>query len=128
MPIPAPKIDKRLLGTWLSDRRRTLKELRYRPGLKRKHREYLHASFGFLRVRYTRRQIHGVLKDYRFKRPYEVLGRDEGSVAIRTFYKIPGETTGEWIIYHIHFRDNHHYWVSYGYIREWFKKVNDDAA
>jgi hypothetical protein len=121
MPTNAPKTDKRLLGTWHSDRRRTLKELRFRPGLSRKHRDYLRASFGYLRVRYTRRQIHGVLRDYRFSQPYEVLASDAISVAIRHYY----ELTDEWLITHIHFHDDRHYWISVGFIREWFRRVKD---
>lgn len=112
-------MDKRLLGTWQSDRRRTLKELRFWPGLKRKHREYLRASFGHLRLKYTRRQIQWVLKDFKCSQPYEVLASDSNSVAIRTYFEI----CDEWIITHIHFHDDRHYWISLGYIREWFKRV-----
>ena len=120
----ASKTDKRLLGTWQSDRRRTLKELRFRPGLKRKHREYLRATFGYLRLKYTRRQIYGVLRDYRYTQPYEVLASDADSVAIRCYCKI----TPEWFIAHIHFHGQRHYWISFGYIREWFRRVKDDVA
>ncbi len=118
------KTDKRLLGTWQSDRRRTLKELRFRPGLARKHREYLRASFGHLRLRYTRSRIHGVLREFSFTQPYEVLASDAVSVAIRSHYKI----TDEWLITHIHFHGDSHFWISFGYIREWFRRVKDDAG
>ena len=113
------KADKRLLGTWQSDRRRTVKELRFRPGLARKHRESLRAMFGHLRLTYTRRQVLGILRDYRFTRAYEVLATDAGSVAIRYYYKL----TNEWLIEHIHFHDDRHYWIALGYHREWFRKV-----
>src|ERR1044071_8010800 len=113
-PANPPKSDKRLLGTWKSDRRRTIKELRFRPGLARKHREYLRASFGHLRIKYTRRQIHGTLRDYHFSQPYEVLASDAISVAIRSYYEI----TDEWLISHIHFHGDRHYWISFGYTRE----------
>lgn len=113
------KTDKRLLGTWRSDRRRTLRELRFRPGLGRKHRALVREMFGHLRLTYTRRQVLGVLRDYKFTQPYEVLASDGMSVAIRAHDTL----TGEWPIRHIRFHDASHYWISLGYHREWFKKV-----
>jgi hypothetical protein len=124
MTKPASNKDKRLLGTWQSDRRRTLKELRFRPGLKREPREHLRASFGHLRLRYTRRRVYGVLRDFRFTQPYEVLASDSDPVAIRSYYQV----IDEWLITHIHFHDDRHYWISFGYIREWFRRVADDAV
>ena len=120
MAKTASKTDTRLIGSWQSDGPRTLKELRFHPGLKRRHRQYLRDSFGQLQVRYTRNRIHGVLRDYHFTQPYEVIGSDVKSVAIRVYYDL----TEEWLITHIHFQDDRHYWVSSGYIREWFKRVN----
>src|SRR5258708_37950282 len=120
MPKQSIKTEKHLIGTWLSDRQRTLKELRFRPGSSRKSREWLRASFGYLRLTYTRRPIRTVLKEFRSTDPYEVLACDAGSVAIRWHCKV----TNEWDIRHIHFDGQDRYWVSYGYHREWFKRVH----
>jgi hypothetical protein len=121
MPKEVIKTDKRLIGTWLSDRQRTLKELRYRPGLSRKSRRWLRASYGYLRLTYTRREIRTVLKEFRSRDPYEVLASNSGSVAIRWLCKL----TNEWDIRHIHFDGPDHYWVCYGYHREWFKRIHE---
>ena len=124
MPKKATKTEKRLLGTWLSDRQRTLKELRFRPGTSRKSREWLRASFGHLRLTYTRHQIRTVLKDFQTTDAYEVLVSDANSVAIRWHCKV----TDEWDIRHIHFHGQDHYWVSYGYHREWFKRIHENEG
>lgn len=119
MAVKKTMTDKRLLGTWQSDRARTLKELRYRPGMTVKQRKVLRGIFGHLRVTYGRKYIRGVLEDYKFVGPYEVLASDEDSVAIRVYCK----TTENWDIRHIHFHDSEHYWISLGFNREWFKRV-----
>lgn len=80
--------------------------------------------FGHLRLTYTRGRIRGVLQDYRFTQPYEVLASDDTSVAIRFYY----ELTDEWLIQHIHFHGGRRYWITCGYHREWFRRVKDRAA
>lgn len=124
MPARATKTDKRLLGTWRSDRRRTVAEWRFakRPTPERR-RKFL-AIFGRLRLTYTRRCIHGVLGDYRFTHPYEVLAVDSDTVAIR--YRDEG-VTSEWRIQHIHFEGDH-YWIALGRNREWFTRTEDLLA
>lgn len=111
--------DKRLLGTWQPDRARTLKELRYRPGMTAKQRKFFRSLFGHLRVKYGRGYIRAVLKDYKWVEPYEVLASDEMSVAIRSYCKL----TKSWDIRHIHFKGKRHFWISFGLNREWFKRL-----
>lgn len=120
------KTDRRLLGTWRSDRRRTLRELRFPRHVPRKRQEPLRAIFGKLRLTYTRSRIRYVLDDWSAVRPYEVLASDSISVAIR----FHDELAGEWLIQHIHFdpKDADRYWVSIGFGREWFRRVKNHAA
>ena len=120
------KTDRRLIGTWRSDRRRTLRELRFRPGIPRKKQKTLRGIFGKLQVTYTRNRVRYVLDEYRATRPCEILASDSLSVAIR----FHDEITGEWCIQHIHFdpRDPDRYWVSFGWNREWFRRVEGSAA
>ena len=115
----SPKADKRLLGTWRSDRGRTVSEWRFSKRLTPLQRRKFLAIFGKLQLTYTRTHIRGVLREYRFAQPYELLGTDADTVAIRYHDK---QLTGEWCIQHIHFEGNH-YWVAFGRNREWFKRV-----
>ena len=120
------KTDRRLLGTWRSDRRRTLRELRFPRHVPRKRQEPLRAIFGKLRLTYTRSRVRCALDNWRVIRPYEVLASDSSSVAIC----FNDELTGGWLIQHIHFdpKDADRYWVSIGFGREWFKRVRDQSV
>ena len=69
---------------------------------------------------YTARHIRGVLKDYRFTQPYQILATDTESVAI-LYRDTP--LTGEWLIGHIHFDGSDRYWISLGFNQEWFRRV-----
>jgi len=119
MAVKKTMTDKRLLGTWQSDRARTLKELRYRPGMTAKQRKVFRGLFGHLRLSYGRKYVRGVLKDYHFTDLYEVIASDEDSVVTRVYSKV----LEQWTLYHIHFVDEDHYWISIGFNREWFKRV-----
>lgn len=112
------KTDKRLLGTWQSDGRPTVREWRFPKGLTPAQRKRILQLFGKLRLTYTRQRIRGRLGDYRYTQPYEVVATDSDTVAIRYREQI----TGEWRVQHIHFEGDR-YWIALGYNREWFKRV-----
>jgi len=119
-PPRVPKTDKRLLGTWRSDRQRTLKEWSFPPGTTRKHRRFLRGIFGKLRLTFTRKHIQYVLKDWRHVAEYRVIGRDAYSVAT-----ISLDFLGkEWHVEHIHFDGKNSFWISVGRNREFFKRVS----
>ena len=118
-PLHAPKTDGRLLGTWRSDKRRTLKEWAFKPGLARRHRQRFRGIFGRLKITYTRRRIHSVLGRWRYAGQYHVIGRDANSVAIMYWDVL----CQEWQIEHIHFDGKDSYWVSVGWNREFFRRV-----
>ena len=80
--------------------------------------------FGHLTVCYTRQRIRSEFKGHRDSQRYEVIGTDLDSVAIMSFVDWMDERT----IYHIHFEDDRHYWISLGRQREWFRRVADNAA
>jgi hypothetical protein len=125
-PVLKTKMDKRLLGTWRSDRRRTLRELQLPRYVQRKTQKPLRALFGKLRLTYTRSHVHYGMDDWQAVRPYKVLATDSRSVAIRYH----DELTGEWLIQHIHFSslDADSYWVTFGFGREWFTRVRKSSA
>src|SRR2546422_213964 len=125
MPSRASKTDRRLLGTWRSDRHRTVAGWRFSKRLTPERRRKFLGIFGKLRVTYTRTRIRGVLRDYKFVQRYELLAADSDSVAIRYEDK---QLTGEWRIQHIHFEGRDCYWVAFGRNREWFRRAADRAA
>jgi len=118
------KTDRRLLGTWRSDRRRTLKEWVWRPGTTAKQRKFITDMFGHLTIRYTRHRMRSEFKGHRDSQPYEVIGTDSDSVAIMVYVGWMEER----MIYHIHFEGDRHYWIAIGRQREWFRRVADHAA
>ena len=125
MPPKAPKIDKRLRGTWRSDSRRTIAEWRFTKRVTPKKRLKFFSLFGKLRLTYTPTRIRGVLGEYEFTQRYERLATDSDSVAIR-YEDLPidsAQVSGNWQIQHIHFEGPDHYWISLGGHREWFKRV-----
>jgi hypothetical protein len=119
MPTQTHKTDKRLLGSWRSDRRRTVAEWRFRKRLAPKRRRWFLGVFGKLRVTYTRTRIRSVFDDSRFTQRYKVLAADSDTVAI---YFEDMKVTGQWRIQHIHFEGCDRYWIALGSNREWFKR------
>jgi hypothetical protein len=123
----ARKIDKRLLGTWKSDRRKTFQDFVWAANGTDEGRRKFKALFGHLIIRYTRQTIYSRMRDTDLDPClYEVLGSDSNSVAILNtgesfFHESP------WIE-HIHFERDRYYWVSLpigSHNREWFKRVDD---
>jgi hypothetical protein len=117
--------DKRLLGTWQSDRGRTLAEWRFGKRLTPQKRQKFLAIFGKLRITYTPTRIHGSYGDYQFTQRYEVLAMDSDSVAIR--YE-DTQVTGQWHILHVHFEGQNRYWIALRRNRECFRRVKDGHA
>ena len=114
--------DSRLLGTWKSDARRTLKELRLRRDMTAKRLAWFRKAFGKLELRFTRERMYSELRGSREWVRYRVAAKDDDSVAV--VYTDP--TTGEEHISHMNFRKDH-YWIALeGGIREFFKRVPAD--
>lgn len=107
------QVDRRLLGSWRSDRRRTMAEWIWPRSMKPDRRKWFAGLFGHLKLRYTPRYLYSDLKGFCERDLYEVVAMDSDSVAILCS---PGR------ILHIHFEDDH-YWISLGRNREWFKRV-----
>lgn len=108
----ACKVDRRLLGTWRSDRRKTMAEWLWPQTMKPDRRKWFAGLFGHLQVHYMPRSFAWVLKEHRERVPHEVLASDDDSVEI-----ISG---GQ--IQHLHFEGDH-YWILCSRNREWFKRV-----
>ncbi len=112
MPRKPSKVDRRLLGTWRSDRRKTMAEMVWPRTMKLDRRKWFAGLFGHLKLRYTPRFCFSDLKGYQERGPYEVIAIDTDSVAIMSAGQIQ----------HLHF-EGEHYWISCGRNREWFKRV-----
>ena len=108
-----PKYEKRLIGTWISDKKKTKKELRARNDIISSKK--LEALFGKLKIKYGRKYIRTELNDHKTKNQYRVLAADYESVAILVEEEQP-------LIFHIHF-EGEYYWICLGKFREYFKKV-----
>ena len=115
-------IDRRLLGTWVSDRRRTLADLEKRRKLSAKSTKAFASIFGKLRLRYTPRRCYSTLERNTDVLPYRVLAKNsEGTVAIGR--SLPEWLTPEEQIQHIRFVNANLYWVCLGGIHEYFRRV-----
>jgi len=119
MPSQTRKTHRRLLGTWRSDRRRTLKDWVWPPRTSAKARKRWAAIFGHLLLRYTRTRVYSDYQGTESTQEYAILGSDADSVAIKTYDSLLEEDR----IYHIHFEGERHYWITLGRQREWFRRV-----
>lgn len=113
-----PKLDRRLLGTWRSDRRRTFRH--YKPGPRStvEGQRKFKSIFGKLIVRWTARRCHFEFDETRFKgsrwsRPYDVVASDETSVIVRS----------DGVLSQLHFEGDC-YWIAVGGVLcEFFRRV-----
>ena len=119
MATRKPKTDKRLLGTWKSDKRRTFKDHVPPRRLRGKRLDRFKAIFGKLIVRYTRRKIHSEYQGSRDSIDYEVLGSDADSVVIM----VSGQVAALRRIQHVHF-EGKYYWITLDGMREYFRRID----
>ena len=137
-----PKTDKRLLGTWKSDCRRTFEDWSWSKKLSPKKKKRFQSLFGKLEVTYTRHKIILRLRQHQCEQSqrYTVVAADEASVAIVQFGRLKIKNRRKYdpenlkiaeelfpskpTIQHIHF-EKKHYWISLGNGRncEFFRKV-----
>jgi hypothetical protein len=112
-------VDPRLLGSWQSDARRTMREVRCRRDIPEKHWKTWRKVFGKLRIRYTPTRGFTDFEGFLTKMRYRVVAKDANSVAI-----VATDDIGMDYIYHIHF-ERDHFWFSLGNIREYFRRVEE---
>jgi hypothetical protein len=137
-----PKWDKRLLGVWKSDRKRTFKEWVWTKKLSPQKKRRFESIFGKLEITFTRGKIIHTLRHQRWEqsRRYLVAATDENGVAIVQYGKLNIKNPRKYDrinleilestfparpeISHLHF-DKKHYWISLGNgrNREFFKKI-----
>jgi hypothetical protein len=118
-------VDRRLLGRWKSDRRRTFRNLALpeaTPGGLRK----LKAIFGHMIVTWRPRTVTTEFQGSVDTQHYEVIARDELSVVVRI------QDEYSWLLGELRqiYFDEDHYRLCTGVlpIVEFFRKLNDRAA
>jgi hypothetical protein len=116
--VPRSPVDRRLLGTWKSDRRQTFKWFYPKPGCSPTNWRKFKAIFGKLIVRWGYTKCHTDLDGYKETRAYEVVASDANSVVVR----ILDPTAPRGRLCHIHFEGDY-YWISVRNWREFFKRV-----
>lgn len=120
--------DKRLIGTWRSNKRRTVQEIRARRDIRAgKGRTNLEKLFGRMTVRYTRSRYYIHLNGVSWSETFRVVAKNSESVVV-----VGGKSsiTGEDYISHIHFEElaGHpeqpmSYWLVCEGFREYFRRV-----
>lgn len=76
--------DRRLLGTWRSDLRRTAKDIGARRDISLARRRKIVPIFGRLVLRYTRTRCYSTFRGDHHVRTYKVLARTADSVVTRS--------------------------------------------
>lgn len=82
MAIRKPKIEKRLLGAWKSDKKATLSVWKFPPHLSRKKRRYVENQFGKLIFKFTSSYFYSDLDGFKSKNRYRVVAADDGGVVL----------------------------------------------
>ncbi|SFH55017.1 hypothetical protein [Planctomicrobium piriforme] len=134
-PETAPLFDKRLLGTWISDRRRTFLNWKPNPGVKPAMAQKFKNLFGKMTVRYspkyffveTRFDFYPGLEPSPDKKKYEVIAKDQSSVVIRFRYEDPmmQNIFGSEVIRQIHFDGEIGYYITVqSGLTEYFRKIS----
>jgi hypothetical protein len=113
--------DRRIIGTWRSDKRKTLRELRTRGDVKPGYLVFMTKATGKLTIEYRRTTaiISGVGETRRVR--YAVLARDDESVVLESYDDLFGAN----VLTHIFFEGEGSYWVPVsGKYREWFRRIS----
>src|SRR5262245_10805678 len=105
-------LDSRLLGTWRSDTRRTMRDILARRDITPRGRKVFRGIFGNLELRYSRTRVYSKFRGSLEVNRYNVLGKDEEGVAIQV-ERGPGNLGR---LYHIRF-DEPYYWICLGKFR-----------
>jgi hypothetical protein len=89
--------DERLLGTWRSDKQRTLAHWQFKDGIDQKAKETISAWFGKLTHTFSKAKVVTVFEDGRFESRYRVIARTESSVTLE--YQTEGRSEVDTIYY-----------------------------
>jgi hypothetical protein len=116
-----PKVDKRLLGVWLSDREMTIQHMRFKEGLSPEKKAKIADLFGKLRIEYTETSMRTEYEGNIENGPYKIVESDKDSVLIW------GKDFESPKLIQIHFVGDSYYVLS-GFNLEFFTRVKPISA
>ena len=119
MKSKKPQFDRRLEGTWKSDRRLTFKHYTPSPKTTPARLRRFKSIFGKLVIRWGRRFVYTEYNGSKVKDPYEILAIDSASVVIRGFNEVLNESRLTQIFFE---KDCYWFWIPGG-MREFFRRV-----
>ena len=119
--MPRKAFDRRLVGTWKSDRRRTFRDFHPRKGVSEERIRKLKSLFGKLEVRYGYRLMHTTYDGMENKTAYKLVASDADSVVIRYY----DSTFHEYRIRQLHFEGEYMWLAISGGLCEYFRRVQD---
>ena len=124
-------MEKRLYGTWISDKTTTLERWRWPKGITRAKKKRFSDLFGKLQIRFSKNYLYTDLEGFKQKQKYRVIASDEASVVLqridtpKSLKEIPvplRELATKYTLRHIFF-DGDRYWVPVGWNQEWFRRL-----
>jgi hypothetical protein len=117
--------DDRLIGTWISDKDRTLCVLEKRRNLTERQRNWFKQNLGKLKIQYTKDEVTIWYNGERNTEKLKIAAKDKDTVVL--IGKDPFDDEDK--LFLINFEDNDSYWVysDLGDYVEYFKRMNDDA-
>lgn len=120
MKTTLPSFDRRLLGTWKSDRRKTFEH--YKPPSRMSQEQFrkLRLLFGKLIIRWGKGKVSTSICNFKESAPYKIIAGDSKSVVIQAEHLIYGPDC----LTQIHFEGDY-YWIALddAHICEWFRRI-----
>lgn len=129
-------IHKKLIGVWVSHKRRTLRTYKAYDGFPPTKKRRVSALFGKLELRYTREFCYVTLNGETTRDRYDVVAEDIDSIVLRTYSDEFRKKVDPVLLdlmedffapklQHLHFeseRGHDYYWIGVRVLVEWFKK------
>jgi len=115
-----------LIGTWRSDRKRTISQWVWPKRLAGRRRKEFEAIFGKMQVRYTKSRHYSKFDGRTWSSPYRVLWSREGPIfpqLVLLFKGKDGETAQ-----HIFFDSPNSFYIQGGKCAEFFKRVRSNTS
>ena len=111
--------ERRLIGTWKSDRQRTFANHKFGPKVTPAAARRFKSTFGRFNVRWTRSRVYSWFEgDEPTHEKYEIAAADHQSVVVETKSAIHGEKELRYIVF-----EADGYWIMGSVIPEFFRKV-----
>ncbi|MFN8391314.1 MAG: hypothetical protein U0136_13565 [Bdellovibrionota bacterium] len=118
---PAAIVDTRLLGTWKSDKERTIETWPLPKDVTSQQQQRIYDRFGKLRITYSSDSALSEYEDLCQATHFRVLAKDANSVALQG----RKDSECEDGIQQIHFDSPNSFWINSGRAIEYFRRESD---